>query len=62
MLLMNLVSENHSNCDEHMSIVLFLYKITYKVIIGYTPYQLVYGLHWRQQYMLCHFSIEDHGM
>jgi hypothetical protein len=42
---MNLVSENHTNWDEHMSIVLFLYKITYKVIIGYTPYQLMYGLH-----------------
>jgi len=25
--------------------MLFSYKITYKVIIGYTPYQLVYGLH-----------------
>jgi hypothetical protein len=25
--------------------VLFSYKITYKVITWYTPYQLVYGLH-----------------
>jgi len=25
--------------------MLFLYKITYKVTIGYTPYQLMYGLH-----------------
>jgi hypothetical protein len=25
--------------------VLFSYKIAYKVIIGYTPYQLVHGLH-----------------
>jgi len=25
--------------------MLFSYKIAYKVIIGYTPYQLVYGLH-----------------
>jgi hypothetical protein len=25
--------------------VLFSYRIEYKVIIGYTPYQLVYGLH-----------------
>jgi hypothetical protein len=25
--------------------VLFSYRITYKIIIGYTPYQLVYGLH-----------------
>ncbi len=28
-----------------MFIVLFSYKITYKVITWYTPYQLVYGLH-----------------
>jgi len=28
-----------------MSIVLFSYRTTYKVVIGYTPYQLVYGLH-----------------
>jgi hypothetical protein len=25
--------------------VLFLHKTAYKVTIGYTPYQLVYGLH-----------------
>jgi hypothetical protein len=25
--------------------VLFSYRTTYKVAIGYTPYQLVYGLH-----------------
>jgi len=25
--------------------VLFSYKIVYKVATGYTPYQLVYGLH-----------------
>ncbi len=25
--------------------MLFSYKTTYKVVIGYTPYQLVYGLH-----------------
>jgi hypothetical protein len=25
--------------------VLFSYKTAYKIIIGYTPYQLVYGLH-----------------
>jgi len=25
--------------------MLFSYRTTYKVIIGYTPYQLVYGLH-----------------
>ncbi len=37
--------ENRIDWDEHLSIVLFSYKITYKVVIGYTPYQLVYGLH-----------------
>ncbi len=25
--------------------MLFSYKIAYKITIGYTPYQLVYGLH-----------------
>jgi hypothetical protein len=25
--------------------MLFSYKIAYKIAIGYTPYQLVYGLH-----------------
>jgi hypothetical protein len=25
--------------------MLFSYKIAYKIVIGYTPYQLVYGLH-----------------
>jgi hypothetical protein len=25
--------------------VLFSYKIAYKITIGYTPYQLLYGLH-----------------
>jgi hypothetical protein len=28
-----------------MSKILFLYKIAYNVVIGYTTYQLVYGLH-----------------
>jgi hypothetical protein len=41
----NLVSENRTNWDEHLSIILFSYKITYKVATWYTPYQLVYGLH-----------------
>jgi hypothetical protein len=30
---------------EHVSTTWFSYKITYKVAIGYTPYQLVYDLH-----------------
>jgi hypothetical protein len=44
-LLTKLVSENKTNWDEHLYIVLFSYKTAYKVAIGYTSYQLVYGLH-----------------
>ncbi len=40
-----LISDNRTNEDEHLSIALFLYITIYKVIIGYTPYPLVYGLH-----------------
>ncbi len=39
-----LVSENKMDWDEHLPTILFYYRITYKVAIGYTPYQLVYGL------------------
>jgi len=31
--------------DEHLFIILFSYRTTYKVVIGHTPFQLVYGLH-----------------
>ncbi len=44
-LLTKLVSENRTDWDEHLSTMLFSYITAYKVIIGYTPYQLVYGLH-----------------
>ncbi len=44
-LLTKLVSENKTDWDEHLSIVLFSYITVYKVARGYTPYQLVYGLH-----------------
>jgi hypothetical protein len=44
-LLAKLVSENKIDWDEHLSIVLFSYRIVYKVVIRYTPYQLVFGLH-----------------
>jgi hypothetical protein len=44
-LLTKLVNEKITNWDEHLSTVLFSYKTIYKVAIGYTPYQLVYGLH-----------------
>ncbi len=40
-----LVSENRIDWDEHLSTLLFSYKIAYIVTIGYAPYQLVYGLH-----------------
>jgi hypothetical protein len=40
-----LVNEKKTDWDEHLSIVLFSYKTTYKVATCYTPYQLVYGLH-----------------
>jgi hypothetical protein len=43
-LLTKLVSENRIDWDEHLSTMLFSYKAAYKVAIGYTPYQLVYGL------------------
>jgi hypothetical protein len=43
--LTKLINENRTDWDEHLSIVLFPYIIAYKVAIGYTPYQLVYGLH-----------------
>jgi hypothetical protein len=42
--LTKLVCENRINWDEHLSTILFAYKNVYKVTIGYTPYQLVYGL------------------
>jgi hypothetical protein len=43
--LTKLVSENKTDWDEHLSTLLFSYKIAYKIAIGYTPYQLMYGLH-----------------
>jgi hypothetical protein len=44
-LLTKFVNENMNDGDEHMSIVLFSYRTAYKVGIGHTPFQLVYGLH-----------------
>jgi len=44
-LLTKLVSENIIDWDEHLSIVLFSYKTTYRIVTWYTPYQLMYGLH-----------------
>ncbi len=36
-LLTKLVNENKTNWDEHLPTILFSYRITYKVTIGYTP-------------------------
>jgi hypothetical protein len=44
-LLIKLVSGNKTYWLEHLSTVLFSYKIAYKVAIWYAPYQLVYWLH-----------------
>ncbi len=44
-LLTKLVNEKRTNWDEHVFTILFSYRITYKVVTSYTPYQLVYGLH-----------------
>jgi hypothetical protein len=44
-LLTKLVDVNRIDWDEHLSTMLFSYKITCKVATRYTPYQLVYGLH-----------------
>ncbi len=40
-----LVNEKITNLHEHLSTILFSYKISYKVSTCYTPYQLIYGLH-----------------
>ncbi len=44
-LLTKLINENKTNWDEHLSTMLFSYKIAYEVVTWYIPYQLVYGLH-----------------
>ncbi len=44
-LLTKLVCDNITYWDEQMSTMLFSYRCTYKVAIGYTPYQLMYELH-----------------
>ncbi len=44
-LLIKLINENRNDLDQHLSIVLFSYRIAYKVGTSHTPFQLVYGLH-----------------
>jgi hypothetical protein len=36
-LLTNFVDKNENDYDEHLSMILFLYHITFKVANGYTP-------------------------
>ncbi len=36
---------NRTNWDEHLSTMLFSYRIVHKGATWYTPYQLLYGLH-----------------
>jgi hypothetical protein len=43
--LTKLVNENKTYWDEHLSIVLFSYITTYKIVRRYTLNQLMYGLH-----------------
>jgi hypothetical protein len=44
-LLTKLVNENKNDWDEILSTIIFSYQTAYKVGIGHTPFQLVYGLH-----------------
>jgi len=44
-LLTKLVNENQNDWDEHLSTILFSYKIVFKVATDYTLFQLVYGLY-----------------
>jgi hypothetical protein len=45
-LLTNFLNKNENDYDEHLSTILFLYHITFKVATSYTPnLTLVYGLH-----------------
>ncbi len=44
-LLTKLVNEKWNDRDEHLSIILFSYKTTFKVGTSHMPFQLIYGLH-----------------
>jgi hypothetical protein len=39
------VNENKINWDEHLSTMLFSYRLVFEVGIGHTPFRLIYGLH-----------------
>ncbi len=45
LLLTKLVNENCTDQDEHLHTILYAYYTTFKVTIGHTPFQLVYGLY-----------------
>jgi hypothetical protein len=44
LLFTNLVNENHIDWDEHLYTIMYAYWTSFKVTIGHTPFQLVYGL------------------
>jgi hypothetical protein len=45
LLLTKLVHEKLNDWHEHLHTILFVYQTTFKVTIGHTPFQLIYGLH-----------------
>lgn len=44
LLLIKLVNKNCMDWDEHLHIILFVYKTIFKVGTSHTPFQLGYGL------------------
>ncbi len=44
-LLIKLVNENCTNWDEHLHMILYVYRITFKVTTRHTSFQLVHGLY-----------------
>jgi hypothetical protein len=45
LLLTKLINENRTNWDEYFHIIMFAYRIAFKVGISHTPFQLVSRLH-----------------
>jgi hypothetical protein len=43
-MLTKLVNEKQNDWDEHLGAMLFDYRTVYKVSIGHTPFQPMYGL------------------
>jgi hypothetical protein len=44
-MLTKLGNEKRNDWDEQLGVILFAYRIAYKVSTGHTPFQLVYGLY-----------------